>query len=59
MERSELFELVSSASSLNQISSVTAGVRAWLAEHPDDDEMRDVFQELARRERELLTYSRG
>ena len=59
MERTELLSLVSTASSLNQISSVTAGIRAWLADHPDDEEMREVFQELARRERELLTYARG
>jgi hypothetical protein len=59
MDRSELLSLVSTATSLNQISSLTAGIRAWLAEHPDDEEMRDVFQELTRREREQLAHARG
>ena len=59
MDRSELLSLVSTATSLNQISSLTAGIRAWLADNPDDEEMRDVFQELTRREREQLAHARG
>ena len=58
MERTELLALVSTASSLNRISSLMAGMRAWLAEHPDDDEMRGAILELSRMEREHFTYSR-
>lgn len=59
MDRTELLSRISSASSLNQISSVMAGIREWLAEHPDDDEMRDAFQGLARLEREHWIYTRA
>jgi hypothetical protein len=56
MERTELLELVSSASSLNQISSVMAGIRRWLVDHPDDDEMRQAITELSHMEREHFAY---
>jgi hypothetical protein len=58
MERTELLALVSTASSLNQISSVMAGLRAWLSDHPDDDEIRSAVFELSRMEREHFTYTR-
>ena len=58
MDRTELLSLVSSASSLNQISSLMAGARMWLIDHPDDDEMRTVIMELSRLEREHFTYTR-
>ena len=58
MDRSELLSRVSTASSLNQISSVMASVRTWLAEHPDDDDMRDAILLLSRMEREHFTYRR-
>ena len=58
MDRTRLLELVSAAASLDQISTVMAGVRTWLAEHPDDDEMRSAFQQLMRLEREHFTYGR-
>jgi hypothetical protein len=51
MERTELLALVSTASSLNQISSVMAGVRSWLVDHPDDEEMREAVAELSTLER--------
>jgi len=57
MERTELLQLVSHASSLNQISSVMAGIRGWLADHPDDEEMRHAIVELSRLEREHFTYT--
>jgi hypothetical protein len=57
MERTELLQLVSHASSLNQISSVMAGIRRWLADHPEDDEMRHALVELSRMEREHFTYT--
>jgi hypothetical protein len=59
MDRTELLAQVSRASSLNQISSVMAVVRAWLADHPQDEEMHDTFQELVRLEREHSVYSRA
>lgn len=58
MTRTELLQHVSGASSLNQISSLMAGVRAWLAEHPEDDEMHEVFRQLARQEREHFAVGR-
>jgi DNA-binding SARP family transcriptional activator len=57
MERTELLQLVSQASSLNQISSVMAGLRRWLADHPEDEEMRRAIVELSRMEREHFTYT--
>lgn len=57
MTRTQLLASVSSASSLQQISSVMAGLRTWLTEHPDDDEMREAFRELARLERERGIYT--
>ncbi|HEX6844318.1 MAG TPA: hypothetical protein VF235_04300 [Actinomycetota bacterium] len=59
MTRTELLRQVSAASSLNQISSVMAALRGWLAEHPDDDEMHEVFRELARAEREHFAVGRA
>jgi hypothetical protein len=56
MERTELLRLVSQASSLNQISSVMAGARSWLADHPDDEEMRSAIQALSRLERDHFAY---
>jgi hypothetical protein len=57
MERTELLGLVSNASSLNQISSVMAALLRWLADHPEDDEMRHAIVELSRLEREYFTYT--
>ena len=57
MERTELLQLVSQSSSLNQISSVMAALRRWLADHPEDDEMRRAIVELSRMEREHFTYT--
>lgn len=48
MDRTELLARVSTAASPNDISTVIAGVRAWLAEHPEDDEMHRAFQQLTR-----------
>ena len=58
MDRSELHAQVSEASSLNQISSVMAAARAWLADHPDDDEIRGAIWQLSRMERDHFTYTR-
>jgi hypothetical protein len=57
MDRTELLHLVSTASTLNQISSVMAAVRAWLADHPDDAEMREAVAVLSRMEREHFTIA--
>jgi len=46
MDRTQLLAEVSTASSPNDISTVIAGVRTWLSEHPEDDEMHLAFQQL-------------
>jgi hypothetical protein len=58
MTRTELLRRVSEASSLNQISSVMADLRVWLAAHPDDDDVRDAVVDLARAEREHFAVGR-
>ena len=52
MERDELLALTHSASSPNDIATAFTAARAWLAEHPDDEDVRAAVQELARQERE-------
>lgn len=54
MDRSELITQITSASSLNDISSALSAARYWLAEHPQDEDIRDVMQRLTREERERL-----
>jgi hypothetical protein len=54
MDRTTLLSMVTSAASLNQISSVTVALRQWLIEHPEDAEMRDALQGLLRTERAFL-----
>jgi hypothetical protein len=34
-----------------------AGIRRWLVDHPDDEEMRRAIVELSRMEREHFTYT--
>jgi hypothetical protein len=51
MDRMELLAQISTASSPNDISTAVAGLRTWLAEHPDDDEMQCAFQQLTRLDR--------
>jgi hypothetical protein len=51
MDRMELLAQVSTAFSPNDISSAVAGLRTWLAEHPEDDEMRLALQQLTRLDR--------
>jgi hypothetical protein len=58
MDRSELLAHVSQASSLNQISSLMAAARSWLADHPDDDEIRAAIWQLSRMERDHFSYTR-
>lgn len=52
MERNDVLALTRSASCPNDIASAFAAARTWLAEHPDDEDVRNAVQELARRERE-------
>ena len=54
MDRTALLSMVSSTSSLDQISSVMAALREGLAEHPEDTEMRDVVAGVIRAERGYL-----
>lgn len=51
MDRTQLLAQVSTASSPNDISTVIAGLRTWLADHPEDDEMHLAFQRLTRLDR--------
>ena len=53
MDRTELLARISTVSSPNDISTAIAGVRTWLAEHPEDDEMHRAFQQLTRLDRDL------
>ncbi len=46
----ELLAAISAASSLDQISTLMLRVRAWLANHPDDRAMREILQDLMRKE---------
>ena len=57
MDRTTLLSLVSSASPLNQISSVMVAVREWLCDHPNDSDMREVLEGLARMERSYFAPS--
>jgi hypothetical protein len=52
MDRMELLAQVSTAFSPNDISSAVAGLRTWLVEHPEDDEMRLALQQLTRLDRD-------
>ena len=51
MDRMELLARVTTASSPNDVSTAVAGVRTWLAENPEDEEMRRAFQLLTRVDR--------
>ena len=55
----ELLAKVSTAASPNDISTAIAGVRTWLAEHPDDDEMHLVFEQLTRLDHSRWFHSVG
>ncbi|HJR99233.1 MAG TPA: hypothetical protein VJ979_15185 [Actinomycetota bacterium] len=52
MERDDLLHVLSSAATPHQTSSAMSEARAWLADHPDDDPVREAVQHLARMERE-------
>jgi hypothetical protein len=59
MERTELLAKVSTASSPNDIANAIAGIRSWLAEHPDDDEMHLAFQQLTQLDRNRWSAAIG
>ena len=59
MDRTELLAQISSACSPNDISSAVAGLRTYLAEHPDDDEMHLAFQQLTRLDRDRWSPAFG
>ena len=61
MERDDLLRAIASAASPHQTSSAMSEARSWLADHPDDDTVREAVQHLARMERERwgLSSSRG
>ena len=52
MDRNELLLSLTSAASPHQTSSAMSDARSWLADHPDDEPVREAVQRLARMERE-------
>lgn len=52
MDRDELLHSLTSAATPHETSSAMSEARSWLAEHPDDDLVREAVQHLARMERE-------
>jgi uncharacterized protein HemY len=59
MDRTQLLAQVSTASSPNDISTAIAGVRTWLSEHPEDDELRRALQQLTRLDRNHWSRAAG
>jgi hypothetical protein len=52
MDRNDLLHALTSAATPHQTSSAMSDARSWLAEHPDDETVREAVQHLARMERE-------
>jgi hypothetical protein len=52
MDRNDLLRALTSAATPHQTSSAMSEARSWLADHPDDDVVREAVQHLARMERE-------
>ena len=52
MDRNDLLRALTSAATPHQTSSAMSEARSWLADHPDDDDVREAVQHLARMERE-------
>ena len=52
MDRNDLLHSLTSAATPHETSSAMSEARSWLAEHPDDDHVREAVQQLARMERE-------
>jgi hypothetical protein len=52
MDRNDLLRALTSAATPHQTSSAMSEARTWLADHPDDDGIREAVQHLARMERE-------
>jgi hypothetical protein len=52
MTRDDLLHALTSATTPHQTSSAMSDARSWLAEHPDDEAVREAVQHLARMERE-------
>ena len=52
MDRDDLLHALTSATTPHQTSSAMSDARSWLAEHPDDEAVREAVQHLARMERE-------
>jgi hypothetical protein len=52
MDRNDLLHSLTSAATPNQTSTAMSEARSWLAEHPEDEPVREAVQHLARMERE-------
>ena len=51
MEREELLDGMREASSPNENSTAITDARAWLAEHPDDDQVASALADVIQAER--------
>jgi hypothetical protein len=52
MDRNDLLRSLTTAATPHQTSSAMSDARSWLADHPDDEPVREAVQRLARMERE-------
>lgn len=52
MDRNDLLHSLMMAATPHQTSSAMSDARSWLADHPDDEPVREAVQRLARMERE-------
>ena len=58
MDRAHIVAEMQNATSPNDMSDAINAARGWLAEHPDDDELRSTLQQLMRAEREHFAVRR-
>lgn len=52
MDRTHLLQALAAAATPHETSSAMSEARSWLADHPDDESVREAVQHLARMERE-------
>jgi hypothetical protein len=58
MDRTTIAAQMRAASSPNDICNAINAARAWLADHPEDDDLRTALQHLMRAEREHFAVRR-
>jgi len=52
MDRTHLLQALAAAATPHETSNAMSEARSWLADHPDDEPVREAVQHLARMERE-------